>query len=296
MVADPPDWRDQFKIRSGADLDFIIGEAYNFPVGLRSDYPAELKKRISAALTSYFLQLKSVDYTRRNYIDEDLYEKEDASLGDIVSVYLKASCDILTYELKKLHTVNAHSPGIIGAEITLYKISSSLNISITLSDRGYLLEVLPILRLSLEMISWAYQVFDMDDESKIKKLQAQNCIHKLKKIHREYGRIYGYLSDFAHWNHRIQEKFLFLGEENAGVILVSSKYRAISLGLCFAILDVLVSVIKALYEERSEPLILAVLDTLDSGPMRGTYRGLQLISEVTQLEELREILSFLPTE
>lgn len=69
MVADPPDWRDQFKIRSGADLDFIIGEAYNFPVGLRSDYPSELKKRISAALTSYFLQLKSVNYTRENYID-----------------------------------------------------------------------------------------------------------------------------------------------------------------------------------------------------------------------------------
>ncbi|WP_156473925.1 hypothetical protein [Acetobacter malorum] len=69
MVADPPDWIDQFKIQSGADLDFIIGEAYNFPVGLRSDYPAELKKRISAALTSYFLQLKSINYTRGNCID-----------------------------------------------------------------------------------------------------------------------------------------------------------------------------------------------------------------------------------
>lgn len=59
------------------------------------------------------------------------------------------------------------------------------------------------------------------------------------------------------------------------------------------ILDVFVEVVRKLYPERSDALIVAVLGVADRNSERKTHRMLTKISELTELDELREIRAFL---
>jgi len=70
-----------------------------------------------------------------------------------------------------------------------------------LANRGVLLEVFAILRLCVEMISWASVVFGLADDNAIAGLKAQTCITSAKIFYAPAGKLYGYLSKFAHWGH-----------------------------------------------------------------------------------------------
>ena len=100
-----------------------------------------------AGLVSYQLQLNSIDYALKRYVEPDTYDGEELSLGDEVSDYLRDSVAVLMKQLRQLHTKHP-TFGTFGAEITLYRVPHSLDTGRLLSNRGLLLEVLPILRLA----------------------------------------------------------------------------------------------------------------------------------------------------
>ena len=89
-------------------------------------------------------------YALKRYVDANLYDSEEESLEDSVSDYLRDNVEVLMNELRKLHTPEP-SFGEFGAEITLFRIPHALDTARMLSNRGLLLEVLPILRLRLDM-------------------------------------------------------------------------------------------------------------------------------------------------
>jgi hypothetical protein len=181
MTDDKPGWMQQFQIQSGVDLEFVIGQSAGLPVGMMTRSPAEFKRRVLAAMISYKMRLKSIDYTLRQYVDHDLYETEDESLGETISHYLHAATEDLTRELRQLHTQGDLPFGILGAELTLFRLPHALDTARMLSNRGLLLEVLPLLRLCLEMIAWADSAFYINDEAAVVELKAQSCISSLKK-------------------------------------------------------------------------------------------------------------------
>jgi hypothetical protein len=257
--------------------------------------PPEFRRRIVAAAVSYQLQLSSIDYALKRYVASDLYEDEDSTLGDTVSDYLHVSVTRLINELRNLHT-KSPTFGIFGAEITLYRLPHSLDTARMLSNRGLLLEVLPILRLCLEMMAWAKVAFHLRDENAIVALKAQACISDLKNIYSTAGRIYGYLSTFSHWGHIIHGQFLDFGPEEVGVLTASVRYRAMALALCLVILDVLVEVIRKLYLDRSDVVVAQIQGTLSRCSARNTCRMLSSIAELIETKELRGIQSLLQSE
>src|SRR5688572_17855352 len=119
MDPDKSAWTEHFQIQSEVELDFVIGQKLGWPVGMQGKSPAEFKRRVLAAMVSYTLQLKSIDYALKQYVDADLYEINDASLGEAVSDYLRSASRILEKELKDLHTQGDLPFGVIGAELTL---------------------------------------------------------------------------------------------------------------------------------------------------------------------------------
>jgi hypothetical protein len=254
--------------------------------------PPEFRRRVVAAAISYKLQLNSIDYTLKRYIASDLYEHEDLSLGDVVSDYLRDSVALLGDELRSLHTTHP-SFGIFGAEITLFRAPHNLDTARMLSNRGLLLEVLPILRLCLEMIAWSNVAFHMRDEAEVVELKAQSCITEMKNVYRSAGKIYGYLSRFTHWGHEIHGRFLDFSEQQVGVLSASVRYRATALALCLVILDILIEVVRKLYPGRSNALIAEVQGVLDRNEERNTYRLISSVRELTGLDELSEIQAFL---
>ena len=264
-------WVNQFQIQSEVDLDFVIGQGIGYPVGMLRDSPPEFRRRILAGAISYQLRLKSVDYALKRYVAPDTYEDEDLSPGDSVSDYLRNSVAVLMKELRNLHTENP-AFGTFGAEITLYRLPHSLDTARMLSNRGLLLEVLPVLRLCLEMMAWSRSAFHMPDEEKVIALKAQSCISELKNLYRTAAKLYGYLSTFSHWGHVIHGQFLDITPQQIGVLNASVRYRAMALALCLVILDVFVEVVRTLYPAKSDLLIAAVQGVSDRNSQRKTHQ------------------------
>ncbi|MGJ4950217.1 hypothetical protein [Bradyrhizobium sp. HKCCYLS20291] len=232
--------------------------------------------------------MSSIDYALKRYVRPELYEDDGVGLGDEASDFLRESVDELMRGLGGLHTKNP-SFGVFGAEITLYRIPHSLDAARLLSNRGLLLEVLPILRLCFEMMSWANTAFYLQEEDAVVNLKAQSCISLLKEVYPTAGKVYGYLSTFSHWGHAIHEQFIQVESEQVSVLNASVRYRAMSLGLCLTILDIFLSVVRGLYKERSEALISNVQGVVGSGSDRRAFAMLSRIEGITGLKELKEI-------
>jgi hypothetical protein len=67
-----------------------------------------------------------------------------------------------------------------------------------------------------------------------------------------------------------------------------------ALGLCLVILDVLIEVIRQIYEEKSDALVLRVQGVLPQDATRTTHQLLSKIADLAELDELREIQLLLP--
>jgi hypothetical protein len=292
VADDTTSWRKQFAIQSEVDLDFVIGQKRGFPVGLTRDSPPEFRRRILAAATSYRLQLRSIDYALKRYVEPTLYENEGTLLGDAVSDFLRDKLEVLKLELQNLHTEHP-TFGQFGAEITLFRIPHALDVCRLLANRGLLLEVLPTLRLCLEMMAWASVAFGMVDEAKIVDLKAQRCVSQLTVIYPSGGRLYGYLSAFSHWGHIIHRHFISLDDERVGVLHASVRYRAMALALSVVLVDVLVEVARSIYHERSEGLVLNVQGVPDHDKMRKAYLTVESIVDATGLDDLKEIFALM---
>jgi hypothetical protein len=78
------------------------------------------------------------------------------------------------------------------------------------------------------------------------------------------------------------------------VLKASVRYRAMGLALCLVILDAFVEVIRHLYKDRSDILVLRIQDRLRRDTSRKTYQAVAKITELSGLDDLREIQSFLP--
>jgi hypothetical protein len=293
MNSDGRDWAEHFQIQSEVDLDFVIGQHVGLPVGMQRSSPPEFRRRVLASLVSYQLGLRSIDYASKRYVGGETYDEDEILLGDEISHYLRNSATCLEKELKNLHTSEGLTTGIFGAEITLYRIPFALDSARMLSNRGLLLEVLPILRLCVEMMSWAHVAFYMGDKEEVTALRAQSCISQLKESYKSAGKLYGYLSRFAHWGHVVHKHFLDFDEEHVGVLKASTRYRAMTLALCLIVLDVFVEVIRKIYGQRSDCLVLQIQGTVDQGETRRTYQHLSRIADMSGLSDLQEIKSLL---
>src|SRR5215472_6960480 len=69
------DWISQFRIQSDVDLDFVRSQI-GWPVGMTRASPPEFRRRVLAAAISYQLQLRSIDYALKRYVDPKEYEVE----------------------------------------------------------------------------------------------------------------------------------------------------------------------------------------------------------------------------
>jgi hypothetical protein len=255
--------------------------------------PPEFRRRVLAAAISYQLQLRSIDYALKRYVNPNEYEGEEITLGDMASDFLKNSTGPLTDQLRKFHTEKNLTSGQFGAEITLFKCPEVLDSARMLANRGAFLEVLPILRLCLEMISWSTVAISIGDVKEVKRLRAHSCISKMKVIYGPAGTVYGYLSKFSHWEQEIHTHFLSIAAEHVAIIQASCQHRAMSLTLCLVILDIFVEVIRHLYSTSANGLIMNIQGVPDRTSARRTHQLIANIVAFSPSPDLRQIQSLL---
>jgi hypothetical protein len=285
----PRDWIGEFQIQSSSDLDFVIGQQVGCPIGMTRSSPPEFRRRVLAAAISHQLGLRSIDYAMKRYVKSDQYEGHKTTIGDSTSDFLREAAEILKDELKQLHTQENLTFGRFGAEITLFKFPEILDLARMLANRGLFLEVLPILRLCLEMTAWSVVSFDTSDEEAVRRLKAHKCVPRIKAIYESAGQVYGYLSRFAHWDYAIHSYFLKLEGENIATISASCQHRAMSLMLCLVVLDIFLEAIRHIYLAKSDGLIVGVQGESGRTSARKTHQLVATIVEFSGSLDFREI-------
>ena len=291
--AEDKHWTTDFQILTTVDLDFVIGLSMGWPIGLLRESPSGLKRNILAASTAYQLGLASIDYAQKRYVTPDAYEHEVITLGSIASDVLKDGSKCLRDGLANIHTEDHDVTfGRFGAGVTLIKVTDLIDTATMLSNKGLLLETLPLLRLSFEMVAWAATAFYIDEDN-VRVLRAQACIAKVKTFYESAGTIYGYLSRYGHWEQVIHGEFLSFDDARPSLIRASRRHRAASLILSLVVFDVLIEVLRALYPVRSDALIADIQGCIDRDTMRRTHQIVDKIVCVSNCEEFRQLQSFL---
>lgn len=218
------------------------------PIGVDSDYPSELRVRLSAASLSFNMGNKSVDNFRKHYLagleypvsPRDRLDKRIArSLKDGLQKLGAVLDDLEPSEPKLGHMVS---------KWTFMRIPFSFDLALTCAQRGALFECLAIVRMMLEQTAWALEVRFWDDYNAITARQAQQSLRALKSIHPGAGNFYGWLSAHAHWAYDAHVKAFHHSPGQIGMRLANPLYKAQSLGALLVLFEIVHAAYHCLFE------------------------------------------------
>ena len=207
-------------------LDTVSG------IGIKSSYSDTLLKNLAACVIADRFGSKSVDYVRKRYLDDWKRDVDlDPNAFDLQTIRF---LDFCIHELQEHLIKNSHN--LIYSEIqkicdmTLAKGLGTLRVALDLSSKGLLHEVLTLCRSSLEMIMWAFAIFDLPDEKDPFEFLPEKAISGFKTYFPYAGKYYGYLSGFLHWRKQTHTRAFNLEEEYVAVVYASgqNKWEAIA--------------------------------------------------------------------
>jgi hypothetical protein len=114
--------------------------------------------------------------------------------------------------------------------MTLAKGLGTLRAALDLSSKGLLHEVLTLCRSSLEMIMWAFTIFDLPNEKDPFEFVPEKAISGFKIYFPYAGKYYGYLSRFSHWRKETHTRVFNFDEEYVAIVYASgqNKWEAIA--------------------------------------------------------------------
>ncbi|KAF0210126.1 MAG: hypothetical protein FD139_2723 [Methylocystaceae bacterium] len=214
-------------------------------IGFGAGIPPRLEKKVKAAAITYKLGNKSVDYVLKNYFrdeaDEDMEERADVEVNKYVEMSAAVFEDIVSNIADK-----ADSLGSILCEMTLVRICYSLKVALFTANVGALFETCVLARMILEQLSWGISVDGIAEEQSVVTKRAQGSLSSLRKIYPTAGRIYGYLSNHAHWSYPEHTKSIFSDGGKWTVLKANSDSKAQSLLLVLLVVDVIDAVLESL--------------------------------------------------
>ena len=169
----------------------------------------QLKDDISAVFLKNSLNLKSLYYTRKKYVDNRVYKVEHDESHELlfrITRYIEQEITILDSELRSIDFHEEHVRSI-AVDSTLTRLAESYEAAIFLINNIFYFESFSIIRLIFEQLVFCINICDMSDEeyssmskNKLKKQLSSTNIHKIKKLFPEQnlGSFYKYLSGATH--------------------------------------------------------------------------------------------------
>ncbi|MGX5736608.1 hypothetical protein [Bosea thiooxidans] len=249
MKALPPEVKQNFPLCLQRDFELLLNQGA-FEIGIDDDFPSELKKRLTAASLSYQMGNRSVDYLKKHYLSDIEYEDEHPDRFD------RPLMNFIKREAKKLSellveaTHRDNSPmGEIVAEWTVMRFHYSMSLALTCANRGALYECVALCRMIVEQLAWAVRIYKMQDADQIRSAQAQSSISSLKELYGSAGKVYGWMSDHAHWAYDAHIKSFDFDGVRLGHMYASAAYKMKSLMLSLVVLDMAQAVHEYIFKE-----------------------------------------------
>ena len=238
------------------DFEILLSDM-GWPVGIDSDYPSELRRRLHAASASYQMGNKSVDNVLKRYLATKQFDETPRNrLDKKIEWFLKARLDALNNKLVELTHREAAPLGEVISEWTFLRISFSFGLVLTCAQRGALFECVTLVRAVLEQIAWAIDIRPLDSHAEIQARQASHAITALKRVHRSAGRFNGWLSAHAHWAYDAHIKAFDTSTDFIGIRLANSAFKAEALAAALVLFDVTEQAYGQLFEDLHAPRML----------------------------------------
>ncbi|AVA23280.1 MULTISPECIES: hypothetical protein [unclassified Rhizobium] len=232
--------RAAFPLSMRKDFEVPVNRSA-YQVGVDKHYPARLREMISAAVLTYSLQNKSVDNIYRKYFKDKPYSEDpggDARLDRLYRRSCREQTTCLDEILKWYPKLLTREPSIgeVIGDLTLIRVLYSFERAFSEADKGALFEAVAIARMILEQVSWVFAVHGLDDGEVIKKTKTTKSIATTTAKFPQVGRLYGWMSDHAHWSYGAHMKVIVEDDESAtSALLASSEFKAIAYAMLIAL-------------------------------------------------------------
>jgi hypothetical protein len=215
---------DQLPLFQLRDFDILLNQSW--PVGVDSNYPSELRVRLTAASLSHQMGNNSVDHVVKRYLSDLTY---DVTPHDRLDKRIAAGLKQQLIQLDETLVELAPEASVLGQMVSkwaLMRVPFSFDFAITCAQRGALFECLAIVRMILEQVAWSFDVRHLDDFDDITSREATQSIRVIRSIHPAAGLFYGWLSDHAHWSYDAHIKAFEPGAGTIGMRLANPLYKA----------------------------------------------------------------------
>ncbi|MER8481531.1 hypothetical protein [Mesorhizobium sp. M1322] len=233
-----------------------------FVIGVNKDYPARLREMVSAAALTYQLQNSSIDYVRRTYFKGISYDEDTG--GELrIDRNCKHSCDTLYAAadvfLKTYPSFLRREPTVgewIG-DLTLVRVEYSFERAFAEADKGALYECVAIGRMILEQVCWVYCVRSLNDVDAIALKSATKSVGEASRVFPIVGRLYGWLSDHAHWAYSAHLKAITHKEDQSAAMLALSQFKAIAYAMLLALSEVYLRIVDSIAKSHRNRTLTA---------------------------------------
>jgi hypothetical protein len=158
-------------------------------IGVKSSYSDTLLRNLSASVIADASGLASVDYVKKRYLNDwERHVDLSPNAFDIKTIHF---LDVCILELQKHVIANSHN----------------------------------LCRSSLEMIMWAFTVFDLPDEQDPFEFFPERAVSGFKVYLPYAGKYYGYLSAFSHWRKETHARVFDFEEDYTAVVYASGRNK-----------------------------------------------------------------------
>jgi hypothetical protein len=281
-----------------ADFSIVTDPNLGWQIGIQANAPISLQKKIAAALIADSAGLKSLDYAYQHYVSngDAGYHSENHERLDLRTARfanrMTTELQVIMHKYVDSYTEQAYGQTL--SEWTLYRIPFSMPILLYVGNRGALYEGIAVARLILEQLSFAYYVFNEHNESLIQTLSANTCVSRLKTICPGVGKLYGWMSNHAHWSFDAHKKSVTSAEDNTITHLLTSPHFKAEIFCVILILIVIAyDVVWQVYHENIRPHKTVSGEIISPTTVRDCAKS--LLNEIRLCDEKAEDLNMLAT-
>lgn len=168
---------------------------------------SDLHAGVSAAIAAAAGGIRSLDWARKAYVDEERLQGASSSVhdSDLLRHAYATSLTALREARSKLAPTEAGAtPGEFAASVALERFPQTLKSVHMLYRMGHRVDGDTVARAGLEQLAWALAVSTAVSGSGLEAVKSTASITTLKRLYPAAGRLYGRLSQSAHmdvWEH-----------------------------------------------------------------------------------------------
>jgi hypothetical protein len=278
--------RSEFPLFQQRDFENLLNHAA-WPVGVPSDLPEELWKRLCAASVSYEACNESVDYHKKRYLKEHTYvsgphNRLDRSIQNAVLDGIRKRNDAIADNNRTSNNRTSETSAPIGRVIgdcTLARTHFSVSCAFSCANKGALFESLVITRMNIEQLAWICAIAKFDTAEEVIAQTSTKSLSSLKVLYPSSGEFYGWLSSHAHWKFEAHLKAFDFSSEEIATLLATREFKLVAFAALVVFYDV----------------FLKALETIRTSPTKAEAEKPNIdVSEFTPLAMVRAIKAISP--